>query len=115
MVLPIFGITKKIIHHEKVAYTHACGNVQPGDGFSENMLEVNCKECKKERHYFRTPENTKFSDNRFCATCGEYLTHPNHLHDRGCVCAVCKQERDSEAFHGVVEMINPKTPHWKRR
>ena len=49
------------------------------------------EETKKvEPHYFMTPPDVHFPDNRFCAKCGAYFTHPNHLHGRDCQCKACK-------------------------
>ncbi len=45
------------------------------------------------KHYFMTLPNVFFPENRFCAKCGEYFTHPNHLHGRDCQCETCQQER----------------------
>lgn len=44
-------------------------------------------------HYFMTLPDVVFPENRFCAKCGEYFTHPNHLHGRDCQCKTCQQER----------------------
>ena len=45
------------------------------------------------KHYFMTLPDVVFPENRFCAKCGEYFTHPNHLHGRDCQCKTCQQER----------------------
>ena len=45
------------------------------------------------KHYFITLPDVVFPENRFCAKCGEYLTHSNHLHARECPCLKCQQER----------------------
>ena len=45
------------------------------------------------KHYFMTLPDVVFPENRFCARCGEYLTHSNHLHARECPCLKCQQER----------------------
>lgn len=45
------------------------------------------------KHYFMTLPDVFFPENRFCANCGEYLTHENHLHGRDCQCKTCQQER----------------------
>lgn len=42
------------------------------------------------RHYFTTGYDVLFPESRFCAKCGEYFTHPNHLHGRDCQCKTCK-------------------------
>ncbi len=44
-------------------------------------------------HYFITLPDVVFPENRFCAKCGEYLTHSNHMHARECPCLKCQQER----------------------
>lgn len=44
-------------------------------------------------HYFMTLPDVVFPENRFCAKCGEYFTHTNHLHGRDCQCKTCQQER----------------------
>ncbi|MBV6393843.1 MAG: hypothetical protein KPEEDBHJ_03087 [Anaerolineales bacterium] len=46
-----------------------------------------------EKHYFMTLQGVFFPEDRFCAKCGEYFTHPNHLHGRDCQCKTCQQER----------------------
>ena len=45
------------------------------------------------KHYFITQPDVIFPENWFCAKCGEYFTHPNHLHGRDCQCKTCQQER----------------------
>ena len=45
------------------------------------------------KHYFMTLPDVVFPENRFCAKCGEYFTHTNHLHGRDCQCKTCQQER----------------------
>ncbi len=45
------------------------------------------------KHYFITQPDVIFPENWFCAKCGEYFTHPNHLHSRDCKCKTCEQKR----------------------
>lgn len=45
------------------------------------------------KHYFVTPQDVTFPEDRFCTQCGEYLTHDNHLHANGCPCHKCGIER----------------------
>jgi len=45
------------------------------------------------KHYFITQPDVIFPENRFCAKCGEYFTHPNHIHSRDCKCKTCEQKR----------------------
>jgi hypothetical protein len=47
MVSPIFGISKREIHSEEVAYDHSCGCVQPGDHFTTDLSKVTCARCIK--------------------------------------------------------------------
>ena len=78
MVSQIFGINKKVTHHEKVAYTHSCGNVWPDDDFSEDMSKVTCKECK--------------GADEFCS-CGSSINANVVLGDDVVRCTVCRKPR----------------------
>jgi len=45
------------------------------------------------KHYFMTLPDVVFPENRFCAKCGEYFTHTNHLHGRDCQWATATARR----------------------
>ena len=59
MVLPIFGISKREIHSNEVKYDHSCGDVQPGDHFTEDLSKVTCSYCIKKFAKKVTPVNVE--------------------------------------------------------
>lgn len=66
------------------------------------------------KHYFMTLPDVFFPENRFCAKCGEYFTHPNHLHGRDCQCKTCQQERllTQHALDGGYCTCPPSVPRY---
>lgn len=58
-----------------------------------------------ERHYFVTPQDKDFPEDRFCAECGKYFTHKNHLHARECHCMECEIERGNVHDMGEVNSV----------
>jgi len=57
--IPIFGISKREIHSEEVAYDHSCGQVQPGDHFTKDISKVTCTRCIKKFAKEVTPVNVE--------------------------------------------------------
>ncbi len=63
------------------------------DKVQEALTEIIGDGNARMEHYFITQPDVVFPENWFCAKCGEYFTHPNHIHSRDCLCKTCEQKR----------------------
>lgn len=63
------------------------------DKVQEALAEIIGDGYASTEHYFITQSDVIFPENWFCAKCGKYFTHPNHIHSKDCKCKTCEQKR----------------------